>query len=185
MSATNVKVSVSATVGKIMSVIGYILGAVSLLFIIFCLMDLGSRGAKETLVFFLFVLAFCGFLIRKGSQIKQRIKRFKQYIALISTEQITSLENIATRTSQSMDFVKNDLQMMIDKNYFANAAIDMRTHAVIIGNSPVSAPSSTSASKQVQTAAQLEKFTCSGCGASGMKPKGEAVSCEYCGSPIQ
>jgi predicted PurR-regulated permease PerM len=139
------------------------------------------------LVLVFLLIAFGIFLIFKGYQIKQRIKRFKQYVSLISTKNMTSLENIAASTSQSLDFVKKDLQKMIDKKFFANAAIDVAANEVVIGGKTTSAATSVSAPQQTQTAAQskLEKFTCSGCGASGTKPKGALSNCDYCGSTVK
>jgi hypothetical protein len=182
MNTSKVAVIANAAFGKITSIIGYCVGGFSLIAlstVFFIEMD-----AETTIgmVFFLFLLAFSVLCVVKGAQIKRRIKRFKKYIALISGQQMTSLENIAASTSQSVNFVYDDLQKMINKKFFANAVIDKEANEIIIGGKKTAAP----APVQTQTTApsELEAYICPGCEASGSKPKGIRVSCEYCGTEV-
>ncbi|MCL2760564.1 MAG: sel1 repeat family protein [Desulfuromonadales bacterium] len=174
MDQSKAVVDGSAFLGKILSIIGYV-------FTILCIILIISTNPKGSdLVLLLVFLVFFIFLIVKGSRIKRMIKRFKQYVALISTQQMTSIKDIAASTSQSEDFVKNDLQNMIDKKFFVNASINRATNEIIIGS-----VASTPQQAQSATEQELETFTCPGCGASGTKLKGLPGNCEYCGSEIK
>jgi hypothetical protein len=189
MNTSKVALVVNTTLGKIASIVGYVLGSMSLIAIIYAFQDQNTEGSDllaDMIIFSLF-LALSVFLIVKGIQIKRRIKRYKRYVFLISTQQMTALENLAASTSQSIDFVRNDLEKMIHKKFFANAAIDMAANEIIIGGGTTHAPASTSAFQQAKSAAQteLEVFTCSKCGASGTKAKGMPGSCDYCGSVVK
>ena len=184
MNTSKVAIVTSAVFGKVASITGYFFAAVFILILVLGLFD----NSQEILgVWMLIPLAFSIFLITKGYKIKQRLKRFKRYVSLISTQHMSSLENIAVSTAQSADFVKKDMQKMIDKKFFVNAVIDEAAKEIVIGGKTASAPASVSVSRQTQTTEQseLEKYTCSGCGASGTKPKGTLSICEYCGSTVK
>jgi hypothetical protein len=96
---------------------------------------------------------------------------------LISAHHTTSLDNIAAATGQTVDFVRKDLQNMINRRFFAHAVIDPDTNQIIIG--------AQMAPEQGAGPAQLEAFTCPGCGATGQKPRGAPGNCDYCGSAIK
>jgi hypothetical protein len=64
------------------------------------------------------------FLIIKGSRIKKRLSRFKNYGTIIGEQQNTTIEDLAKCTKQSLSQVQKDLQEMIDLNYFTNTYID-------------------------------------------------------------
>jgi len=196
-STSKAAVAVNAILGKILSIIGYTLGSLIILSFFS-----GYTSTGEVIVAVVFI-ALCVVAVLGGMRIKRRIKRFKKYIELISARQITSLDDIAANTSKSVDFVRNDLQKMIDKKFFMNAAIDHAAGEIIIRGAKASAPSSSAIAGQAQGqghAAQaqyfasgtaqasarvereMETFVCSGCGATGIKIKGAPGSCEYCGS---
>jgi hypothetical protein len=124
-------------------------------------------------IIFIILLAVSVLAVLKGIQIKNRIKRFKRYVALISAQEITSIEKIASSTMQSADFVHKDLQKMIDSNFFANATIDMSANVIIIGRAAAA-----------YEPKEPEMFICVKCGASGTKPKGAYGSCDYCGTEV-
>ena len=180
MSTSKAAVVASSLMGKIASIVGYIFGIFSLMIIIVGITDLDSPGAFGAVVFLLGVLAVSVFLIVRGIKIKRRIKRFKQYISLISGAGMTSVASIAGATTHSVDFVSNDLQRMIDKKFFANAAIDYQSGEILIGGR---APGTAAVAQQVVTA-EYECVACSGCGANNSKQKGLSDTCDYCGSPI-
>ncbi|MCL2760563.1 MAG: hypothetical protein FWD70_02825 [Desulfuromonadales bacterium] len=186
MDTSNPMVDASSLGGKILSLIGYVGGIFFLIGVIGALSD-PKTFTNSDLVLYLVFLAFFILLILKGSKIKRRIKRFKQYAPLILDQKMTSIDSIAASTSQSVDFVKNDLQKMIDKNFFDNALINTATNEIVIGAAATSTPDAASPPIQGQTAAQseLETFTCPGCGASGEKPKGVPGNCEYCGLAVE
>ena len=182
MNTSKAAVAANAVLGKLLSIAGYVLGTFFLLPTVF-----GTFDDAGIIIFALIVVALCVWAVIKGMQIKRRIRRFKRYVSLISTQQMTSIDNIAANTSQPVDFVKIDLQKMINKKFFVNASIDTAANEIIIGKKMASAPSSPSASVNVQnsTQAEIEVFTCSGCGASGTKTKDVPGNCDYCGSVVK
>jgi hypothetical protein len=180
MNTSKAAVVASAVFGKIASIIGYALGVLGVIMLLGSMQESDSEGIVITLVF----LAIAVFAIVKGSKIKRRIKRFKKYVALISGGQMTSLDNIAASTLQSVDFVRNDLQKMISKKFFANATIDLKSNEIIIGGHKTSAQTVSQGSRQNGTPVETEAFNCSGCGARGIKTKGQPHSCDYCGSAV-
>ena len=143
-----------------------------LLVLLFGLPEENTIGAA---VICIIIIACSVFAIIKGMQIKKRIKRFKQYIALISGQQMTSLENIAASTNQTVDFVSNDLQKMIKSKFFAQATIDTASNEIIIGGAKT---------KPKQEQVEMVTYICPGCEASGNKPKGSIGICDYCGSSV-
>ena len=183
MNTSKGAVVASSITGKIASILGYIVGGFSLLIIIFGMTDLESEGAVPALIFFIIIFILSILSVRKGLSIKKRLLRFRKYVELISVDQITSLENIAASTSQSIDFVRSDLQKMIDKKYFANASLDLRSGEIIIGGG--NAPAKASAEFTAQNShVSHETVKCPGCGATNVKPIGAVSSCEYCGSVL-
>jgi len=177
MNTSKVAVVANAALGKILSIIGYIAGPLFLLVLLFGLPD---EATAAVAVMCLILIAISVLFITKGIQIKRRIKRFKQYIALISGQQMTSLENISASTNQTVDFVTKDLQKMIKMKFFANATIDTSANEIVIGGKTKGAQAQAQAAAQVE----LEAYTCPGCDATGNKPKGTHVECEYCGTPV-
>jgi len=93
---------------------------------------------------------------------------------------MTSLENIAASTNQSVDFISNDLQKMIKSRFFSNAKIDSATNEIIIGGKQKSTVSQAHSSAK----SEEEAYTCPGCDATGNKPKGTRITCDYCGTEI-
>jgi len=179
MSVSKSAVVANAILGKLLGMIGYSVGVLSIIVVIVAYADMGSVGAYEALAFFLVVLVLCLFAVVKGAQIKRRVKRFRQYVSLISLQNMTALGDIAASTSRPVVFVKRDLQKMIGKRYFVNATIDLATDTIIIcpGTLPVQAPAA--------APPEYEVFQCSGCGATGKKQKGSLGYCDYCGAPTQ
>ena len=184
MNTSKVAVVANSAFGKMASIIGYVCGAFALLGLIgYLASDAADDAADDVAIVVIACLVFLAisvFLIIKGIQIKKRINRFKQYVSLISVQNMTALENIAVGVSRSIDFVKKDLQIMIDKNFFANASINAAANEIVIGGG--SKPASASAFDAQQ---KLEASTCSGCGASCTKPEGMPGKCNYCGSIVK
>ena len=61
---------------------------------------------------------------RKRSKL---IKEFKKYVSVICSEQTDSIANLASSMGTSPDVVKNNLELMIKRNYFVNAHINQAT----------------------------------------------------------
>lgn len=160
--------------GKIASIVGYAITIILGLPLIF-----GAYPDAGTVIFVLVIIGLAIGLIIYGVKTKGRIKRFKKYINVISVENQTSLENIASITSQSIDFVTKDLQKMIDKKLFINAYIDKKSNEIILQkrNSKVT-------NNPVKNNAPVEMVSviCGSCGAANSVQKGVSIECEFCGS---
>ena len=201
MNLSKVVVVANSTIGNAL----YIFGGIFTFFPLFGFIVFAIQGNINIndVILLLVILAASVSSIVKGTQIKRRVDRFKQYVSLISREKINSIDQIAVATNQSADFVRKDLQKMIDKRFFANAFIDTATNNIIIvggqtapetsTNTEYTAPPSASVQNLARTApvlsqnvvqATMEAVDCSGCGASATKLKGTQSSCEYCGSLI-
>ncbi len=180
MKTSKAAVVISAIMGKVRSIIGYALVIILGLPLV--------MGAYESdigvYVFVIIIICLGALLIISGAKAKRRIKRFKRYVALISGEHMTSLQNIASATSQSIDFVENDLQKMINKKFFANASINIAAGEIIIGNRTQAIPVTNTATQQ-NISIEFETISCPGCGATNSKQKGKSGSCEYCGTALK
>ena len=184
MKISKTRVVAYTILGKITSIVGYILGIVSLRFFLQTLFyaiiasqaDTNPAGTVYGIIFAFLLLALSIFLIIKGSQIKKIMKRFKQYVSLFSARHMTLLDNIAIRTASSVEFINKDLQMMIRKGFFLNATIDEAANKIVFGKE----------TEHGQTAIDL--VTCFGCGVTGVDPDfiHEGVYyCEHCAAVVK
>jgi len=177
MNTSKVRITTSAVFGKICSIVGYTFVFPFFIVVGVGLADMGAKGALEATIFSLFCLAFCVLLIMQGIKIKRRNRRFRLYVGLISAERMTSLESMAARISKPLDFVRSDLQKMIDKRFFINAHINGESNQIII-YSPVVEEGNVAAS------AATVKANCKSCGAFYVRQERAVSHCEYCGSPL-
>jgi len=175
MKTSRLAITVNAIQGKIASILGYLFAVPLAIGLLLNAEDfiLDPNGAIGMMV--IFVLSIVGIL--KGSQIKRRIKRFKRYVFLISTKDMTSIEALAGSTGKPVEFVKKDLQKMMDKRFFARASIDEAMLEIIIGGIGSFNP----ADPQAQT----KVIACQNCGAKSKAVNGQVVECAYCGSFLQ
>ncbi|MGE5628607.1 MAG: hypothetical protein ACM3X7_10945 [Solirubrobacterales bacterium] len=184
MDTSSAKVVFNSILGKISSIIGYCMGVFFLPGLFAYITD--DKPDATCIMICLFFISIAAFLIYLGRKIKKTIKRFKEYVKLISVDNISSLEEIASSTSRSVDFVKNDIQKLIDKKYFINAYIDDDTDEIVIGEHNIQA-NTNSAYKGVhqRKPQETESVKCSGCGAMNYRSKGAVINCEYCGSLLK
>jgi len=185
MDSSKVALAGSAAIGKVASVIGYILGSFAAIAVIVMITDedLGSDAMLGFVIILAVLVPISAFCIAKGIQVKRRIRRFRKYVSLISLNHMTALENLAASTNTSVDFVRKDLAKMINKRFFTNASIDNAANEIVIGSISMGPFSP----MQVQAGANPQPvetvvFKCEGCGATGSKPRGAVGVCEYCGS---
>jgi glucan phosphoethanolaminetransferase (alkaline phosphatase superfamily) len=187
MNTSKAAITVSLIIGKVCSFFGYFF-AIGYLFMIVAIIGEGSIGQsdKTAMIITFLLMSACGvLLIRKGISNKNRIRRFRTYVGLISDDHMTSLESIASSTSKSVDFVRNDLQKMINKKFFQNAYIDLNADKIVIVGMKQKLQT-TEAPQPAEQDHALETYVkCSGCGATNLKKKGVAAYCEYCGSPLK
>jgi len=173
------KVTAATLWGKLLSIIGYIIIIFYIIGFITTISD--PNIDHDFIVLFVLLIIFAGIsllFIIPGWKIKKRLKRFRTYVRIISTERITSIDLIALKLNQSIDFVRNDLQKMIDKKYFINAYIDKENNEIVI------AGLSFDTSDEEQEIENPEVVQCKSCGAMNTKQMGSAAQCQYCGSSI-
>lgn len=172
---------ISTIGGKISSIVGWATTVFFSLIIIFGMGGPDEVGKTEGLILSFIFVVIGIVLIRFGIKTKKRIKRFKKYISIISMENTNSLENIAAATSQSVDFVINDIKVMINKRYFASAYIDLNYKKIIFKNKPMKADENIN---KETASVEYVTVTCNGCGAVNKLIKKQQGECEFCGSPI-
>lgn len=188
MNTSKAAVILNSILGKVLIIIGYVIGAFFLLGLIISIVNNSTSSTNRIVIFFMSsaFLFLAVLLIIQGSKIKKIIKRFKKYVGLISMKNMTSLDSIASSTSQSIDFVRNDIQRMIDKRFFAAAYIDTNKNEIVILNPNMNAQQiQTNYNIYKNTAQKVEQIMCSGCGANNLIRKGIASVCEFCGAPLK
>jgi hypothetical protein len=184
MNASKTKIIVSAIWRRILIIAGYAIIAYFVLLGVLIVRDAKISGAytpNYTALFFvlLFFIGIGMLFIFLSYKIKKRIKRFKTYVNIISCTGITSIDLLAHKTFQSIDYVFKDLQKMIDKKYFSNACINKEDHEIVIGSM------CKNPCRQTNPAfTDPVRVRCTSCGAVNKKEKGTLDACEYCGSPI-
>lgn len=182
MYTSKTAIFISTVLGKISSIIGYCVGSLFLITFLGSIFDASMTASERSAMFSasLFFIISSTLFIFIGSKIKSQIVRFRNYIRIISDLQITSIEEIASASSQSIDFVKQDIQKMIDRKFFANAFIDQKKGELVIIKPEIYVPQEV----QHEIVKEMENVKCRGCGAMNSKQKGVVCSCEYCGSPV-
>ena len=185
MNGTKAAVAASAVTGKVLTAIGYI-GMLLSLFAVFLRMSDPEGGYLVTFMYTLFTAVFI-IIIILGSMSRRRVKRFRQYVFLISEKHMTSIEDIADSTLRDAGFVKRDLGKMIEMQYFNDAVIDLKKDEIVINGRSSSYTTLLNKSQKVQMAmrSELTTYSCPECGAPGIKIKNILSTCEYCGTLIK
>jgi hypothetical protein len=162
----------NAIKGKISSILGYFFGIIMLLVLI--VPTESQPSEPDVIIPMLVILAISVYGVINGLRIKRRISRFKKYAALISSQNMTSIEAMAAATGKAAEFVKKDLEEMIRKHFFTGAAIHHAANEIVIngmrGFSSGVNPD------------QVKSVTCKSCGASDKVIVGQVVQCPYCGT---
>jgi len=176
----------SATIGKVQTIAGYICAALFLLALLIYIFDSDTEVTTGDYIVASSFLAISVLLIIKGIGNSRRISRFKWYLILIYEQRLTSLEEIAERSSKTVEFVKKDLQKMIDMHFFIDLVIDATADriALVGGTAAYSRFNSTYQQILSDTGADMEPYTCPWCGAPGLISKNGIGMCEYCNNPI-
>jgi len=172
MNTSRLKVVVNSIQGKISSMLGYFFAVGLFVGLVTNAEDMLQNPDDAWVMAILFILGALG--IAKGFQIKRRIKRFRRYVFLLSAKGMSSIDALAASTGKAADFVKKDLQKMIDKKFFVRAMIDDASNELIIG--------STGGQSIPQTPVRVA--ACQNCGAKMKAAAGQIAECAYCGSFI-
>ncbi len=132
------------------------------------------------IIFCLIFIALGVLLIVYGKKTKDRIRRFREYIAVIANQNQTSIDQIANMVQMPVNFVFEDMKYMIDKKYFVGAYIDQTTNSIAFRGRVASAASN----EDTVPSSETQVVICKNCGAQNQIVKGSVGECEYCGSPI-
>jgi hypothetical protein len=174
-------VRVAAVLGKISTIIGWLYG---LGFIYALIWGVSQTNNKVAYVICCLVfIAFNVLLIVHGKKTKDRIRRFRNYIAIIANQNETSIDQIATIVQMPVNFVLKDINFMIRKKYFVKAYIDQNTNNIVFQGRVASAAGNAIHEDPVPDN-ELQVVLCKSCGAQNKVAKGSVGECEYCGSPL-
>lgn len=179
------KVIFSTVVSKIQVILG-------VLVLIFCgLGIIGSVGTENFgniafIVVLVLLLALGVWLVYRGRKKGRLIKRFQQYVAVLSGDPVRSLDNLAAALGESVDSVRGNVEQMIKLGFMVNAYINRDTNCVVFaGRAVYAAPAGTrSEPSPAADASDVRTVVCKGCGATNKIPAGGAGECEFCGSRL-
>lgn len=194
MNNSKVAITVSKTIGLVQMLVGIIIVFMFGLCTIMCLTDkefLADTGIAF-LIFCLVLSAVGVWLIVLSRKRNKLIKEFKKYVAAISCDPNGYLPDIAASLGIAENKLKTDLELMINKKYFANAFIDYNSNCIVVVNRP-NQSTNTTQNQNTSTysppvspdAVEMVTVTCRGCGGINAIQKGIVRECEYCGSSIK
>lgn len=155
-------------------------------------------AADSGVIFLLVCLAFDAlgvWLIILSRKKAKLIRDFKKYVAAISHDPNGYIPDIADSLGLSEDAVKNNLELMIKKQFFSNAFIDRNSNCIVISNKQSASNEDASpnvfsnlsavAANAANPAAEMVTVKCKGCGGINTIPKGAVGECDYCGCAIK
>lgn len=96
---------------------------------------IGNAALFKILVLIMLPL-FLGsvFMLVRGSQIRQRLKRFKRYLGIIQNRSYYPLKELSAHVGQSSKFVLKDLKKMIFLGMFSEGHIDDQETCLILNH---------------------------------------------------
>jgi len=144
------------------------------------------------LIFCLVLDALGGWLIVLSRKKTKLIKKFKKYTAVVLHAPHGCISSIAASLDTSENVVRKNLELMIKKEYFANAFIDQNANRIVISTKqdnaaqrPRTNATAYSSSPAASQATEMATVKCKGCGGINAIQKGTVVECEYCGSSVK
>lgn len=193
---------VAIAVGKTISLVQMLAGI--FLVLIFSLCTIGYLTDKSTadevgvafLICSLVLDALGIWLIVLAIKKQKLIQEFKKYVAAISSDPRGYIPDIARALGASERTVRNNLELMIRKNFFSNAYIDRNTDCIVLANkrtvvqntssdlSDLTDEETASDDSNVSTV-EMVTVKCKGCGGINTVAKGQIGECDYCGSPLK
>lgn len=172
-------------VNRIKGIVEKILGIFLALFCPLCAWDTmyGEDPSGISVALFFLAVAVLGvFLYIKGFKRLRMCNTFKKYSAIMADAPVVPIEDLANATNCPAERVKQDLQYLISKSFFADAYINEQTSQFVL--------SSDLASRQQDGYNPLDgqplvSCVCPHCGAINQVRPGVSATCEYCGSLIK
>ena len=160
--------------GKTLNRLSIVLFVIGGLFII--------AGFADVDLLFVGILILAGGIVlnRIAKKMKAKSDRYKQYLAFIVNQGLTSIDSIAGSVGVSYEQAIKEIQTMIDAGYFHGSYIDHtnRSFVLIHPSQPVM-----QAPQGQQNQMQPRVVVCPGCGANNTI-FGAIGECEYCASPL-
>lgn len=150
----------------------------------------GDEELKDSISGILIVLAGGIALLVWGRRMKATALKYKKYIALVANQRMYRLDEISNAAALPYETVKNDLNRMIECDYFPGAYLDENTGEIVLAAHAAGAGlrqtdgGMRSRDDQPTGNAEQRIVTCDGCGAKNVVT-GSLGRCEYCGSPLQ
>lgn len=169
--------------------------AIIALIIIITISVLTSENRTALAIFvlpFMFALAESIRFIKGFFATNERVKRFKDYIDIVTNKKITYIDKIAHEVNKPIDEVMLDLQAMVDKKYFVDTYINPQTYTIEFGiqnrtqNKATDKPADNNKDANANIKSikndQENMIKCKYCGADN--PVTNTV-CDYCGSSLK
>lgn len=180
MISSNTALTIYIIKGKILSIIGYFL---ELFLLTGVIVYVSTADIIPAIVVIIFMI-LSSLLVINGRKIKHSIIRFKQYKTLLLNNKITSLDIIALKTSRSIDLVRQDIILMIDKKLLGSAFIDDDNNEIVI-NELSNDMNNMSKYLSIQNNKEVVTIKCNNCGAVIETYSNNPAKCEYCGSVMK
>jgi len=120
-------------------------------------------------------------MIWKAGEIKTKAQNYRKYIDLVVNQSIASIAEITRITQFAPQQVNDDLQKMIDMEFFRGAYIDHQDNRIVLPVKAKVVESSTHADNH--PVAPGRAVHCDSCGANSVILIGQIDACDYCGSP--
>ena len=131
--------------------ITFILGILSVIFSLFCLMTVTEGDAASSIMVFAF-FAICGALMIVWSvRRKSLLSDYDVFTKVLSSDSSGSIEKIASSIARPIDEIKPEMQKMIDLKLLKDVYIDQESNCIVVGNGKVNLPKSNVKSSEAQT----------------------------------
>ena len=180
MRKNKITLAVASIKRKLQFICGLLLIPFSLIGLCFYLPDPNHYGVG--LIVFMIVLLLIGLLLLFCSfRTKKLISQFLLYVNILSNQSSMSIYDLSQTVGIPEMKVKQELQTMIDRRYFANAYIDHSKKCLVF-------PLMEQADKQEHNALDDELYVavvCPICGGSNRVVSGKNNRCMYCGNIIR
>ena len=185
MKQSKTAIVVSQIIEKLQLAGGILLTIVFGLPAIMCMTD---GYTKISIVIVMYIIAIIGVILIVFSRKRHNlIKSFRIYVSYLSVNPTGLIEDLAEDLGISQNIIKNNLTIMIDRKYFANAYIDKTENRIVFPSSSIVDTSSdyNQSINQDNSNSEFVVVNCKSCGGINRILKGRTCQCDYCGSYIK
>jgi len=133
--------------------------------------DDGTSSLIGLLVMSVLFVAGGVLMILQSNKIKAYAKKYKQYIDLVINHEIDGIPRIAEIIGKDQRTVQDDLQEMINKEFFPSAFIDLQNNRIAMPGRPV-------------PTVNTRILKCQYCGATNVVDDNQLALCMYCRSGL-